>query len=201
MIPRASGMVSTGKILCLTEQHGERLLLGPRTSDVSEYCQTALCMIRPQALRSVMTNFDPTIFWKFGFQMVSCPHQTVPGMGLLYHLGFFAENAHCGYKLRPPRMRSKSPQQTDTRIDQLRELEIQASDAEDLQLSSFQVLCARQLPNAPLAKRVGSSTDLMTVSVSVSLKGGTSLNNNRSFPTRTVVTSGLDPSWASHRAR
>ena len=59
-----------------------------------------LSRVYPGASRTNSSNFDPTIFWASGFQMVAINYQT-PGVERDIYFGKFKQNGNCGFIRKP----------------------------------------------------------------------------------------------------
>ena len=70
------------------------------SSRMIDHHQNNVSRIYPDATRIKSSNFDPTIFWSNGFQMVAINYQT-SGFERDLYLGHFKQNGNCGYVKKP----------------------------------------------------------------------------------------------------
>ncbi|XP_026193320.1 1-phosphatidylinositol 4,5-bisphosphate phosphodiesterase gamma-2 [Cyclospora cayetanensis] len=162
--------------------------------------QKYLSRIYPAGTRLSSSNFDPTISWNLGSQIVALNLQSM-GLATMLNHGRFQENggAHGGYVLKPPILRS-SQQPFDA---------VAATPTEPQALHvTIRVVSAHQLPrtitggrktrSAAFNKLTSRSKPFQNPFVTVSVHG--SRRDTRSFRTPAVSNNSFNPRWANEEA-
>ena len=86
--------------ICSFQEKKAKALIQESTDSIIDHHRNNVSRIYPDATRINSSNFDPTIFWSNGFQMVAINYQT-PGFERDLYLGKFKQNGNCGYVLKP----------------------------------------------------------------------------------------------------
>ncbi|KAI8853813.1 PLC-like phosphodiesterase [Chytridium lagenaria] len=68
--------------------------------DIAVFSSTHLSRVYPAPMRVNSSNFDPTVFWSTGIQMVAMNFQTFD-RGLQINRALFSGNGKCGFILKP----------------------------------------------------------------------------------------------------
>lgn len=63
--------------------------------------------VYPKGTRLFSSNYNPTVAWSVGAQMVALNVQTWDS-AMRLNDGFFTKNGHCGYALKPQFLRARN---------------------------------------------------------------------------------------------
>jgi hypothetical protein len=107
----------------------------------------------PAGTRVDSSNYNPTVAWSVGCQLVALNFQTSDAP-LILNDGRFRQNLGCGYVLKPPSIRGESPKAEPEPVVE-REPEVKPPpydepDALDMVMEGAeQVMCGHPLPDSP----------------------------------------------------
>ncbi|KAJ3216751.1 1-phosphatidylinositol 4,5-bisphosphate phosphodiesterase delta-4 [Dinochytrium kinnereticum] len=76
-------------------------LISKHRDDITQFSLTHLSRVYPAPMRVSSSNFDPTIFWSTGIQMVAMNFQTFD-RGMQVNRALFMGNGRSGFILKPP---------------------------------------------------------------------------------------------------
>ncbi|XP_071959043.1 1-phosphatidylinositol 4,5-bisphosphate phosphodiesterase gamma-1-like isoform X2 [Antedon mediterranea] len=137
------------------------------------YNMTQLSRTYPKGQRIDSSNYEPTLMWNCGCQMVSLNYQT-PDRPMQLNEGLFQMNGRCGYLLQPESMRSENYDPIDKRT-------LQGVDAIHL---TVDIIGGRHLRKA--------GRGLISPFIEVEIVGAEYDSRNK-FKTATIVDNGFNP--------
>ena len=85
---------------CSINENAAKKLCRKQPLQVLSHTETQLIRAYPAGMRIDSSNFNPLIFWSFGFQMVALNYQTEDA-ALHMNAAMFEQNGRCGYVLKP----------------------------------------------------------------------------------------------------
>uniref|UniRef100_A0A670YHH2 Phosphoinositide phospholipase C n=1 Tax=Pseudonaja textilis TaxID=8673 RepID=A0A670YHH2_PSETE len=155
-----------------------RKLIRETGNDFVRHNTWQLTRIFPSGLRTDSSNFNPQAMWNVGCQLVALNFQTA-GTEMDLYDGFFSQNGHCGYVLKPSFMRDRETTFTP---------EDPQSRGEGSPLS-LMIISGQQLPKIPNSKE-GSIVDPF---VRVEIHGIPS--DSAKQETKYIDNNGFNPQW------
>ncbi|XP_026521326.1 1-phosphatidylinositol 4,5-bisphosphate phosphodiesterase delta-4 [Notechis scutatus] len=157
-----------------------RKLIRETGNDFVRHNTWQLTRIFPSGLRTDSSNFNPQAMWNVGCQLVALNFQTA-GTEMDLYDGFFSQNGHCGYVLKPSFMRDRetafSPEDPQSR-----------GEGSPLSLM-VKIISGQQLPKIPNSKE-GSIVDPF---VRVEIHGIPS--DSAKQETKYIDNNGFNPQW------
>jgi phosphatidylinositol phospholipase C delta len=151
-------------------------LIKSNCADIVHYNRTNFSRIYPKGTRFASTNYDPTLSWMLGCQMVALNYQTHDD-GMRLNQIWFERNGRCGYVPKPELLRNKN-----VRVD--------FTTSKATHHFKLCILSAIHIPK-PHESEKGEVIDPF---VAVSVKGPNP-DNSIEFKTQTVWDNGFHPVW------